>query len=195
MNTSNSLIFDDRLQEQASSTDFFDLLLDKMNGLYLLSFLVTANTHIAEMCFSKALDEYVETSGGFLDWARQDGRCAVLDHAVRLIRPHPKQTCSSVYLGYPRRQAAAAYQPFSAITSLSSFVRFIFVMSVIECLSDDECAALLNCSVQDVAIGLRLAREIIQEEDISDDLTGEMDLYSGPSLPGHQHWGYLLRHN
>jgi len=62
-------------------------------------------------------------------------------------------------------------------------------MSVIEGLPKEECAVLLSCKVEDVAIGHELAREIIAAEDISGDLTGEMDLLFVPSLLDHQRCG------
>jgi hypothetical protein len=59
-------------------------------------------------------------------------------------------------------------------------------MSVIEGLSQERCAALLNCSIEDVAIGRELAAMIIAAEEIGWDPTGEMDLHFVPSLLGHQ---------
>ena len=62
-------------------------------------------------------------------------------------------------------------------------------MSILEGLLEEECASLLNCDVQDVATGRELARKIIAAEDISSDLTGEMDLLFVPSLLSHQRCG------
>ena len=187
--TNSSPVFDDPLLEDANSTEYTDVFIDQMNGLYLLSFLVTADRQVAEKCFSRALDEYVEASGGFVDWARQNGRRAVLRHAVQTIKPAPKQAYCWSYPRYARPLASAAHQPFAAITSLGAFERFVFVMSALECLSEQECAALLKCNDQDVAIARQLAREIIAAEDIGYDLTGEMSLFFMPSLLSHQHCG------
>jgi hypothetical protein len=186
MHISVSPIFDDPLQEDAGVTDYAEIFLDQMNCLYLLSFLVTADRHLAERCFSKALDEYVEARGGFLEWAKQEGRRAVLRHAVQIIRPVPKETYDRPFYGNARPLVSAAHQPFVAITSLGAFERFVFVMSVIEALPQEECAARLNCSMEDVAIGRELAGMIIAAEDIGCDLTGEMDLVFVPSLLDHQ---------
>ena len=59
----------------------------------------------------------------------------------------------------------------------------------IEGISEEECAALLNCSVQDVAIGRELARAIVAVEDLSYDLTGEMDLFYMPTTVVNQRRG------
>ena len=189
MHISVSPIFDDPLQEDAGATDYANIFIDQMNCLYLLSFLVAADRQAAESCFSKALEEYVEARGGFLEWAKQDGRRAVLRHAVQIIRPASKQAYDWSFYGNARPLASAVHQPFAAITSLNTFERFVFVMSVIEGLSQVECAALLNCSIEDVAIGRELAGMIIAAEDIGCDLTGEMDMLFVPSLLGNQRCG------
>jgi hypothetical protein len=188
MNISVS-IFDDPLQEYAADSDYAETFIDQMNCLYLLSFLLTADMQIAERCFSKALDEYVESRGGWLEWAKQDGRRAVLRHAIQIISPAPKQAYDWSFYGNARHLVSAAHEPFAAITSLSAFERFVFVMSVFEGLSQEECAALLSWSIEDVAIGRELAGKIIAAEDINSDLTGEMDMLFVPSLLGHQRCG------
>jgi hypothetical protein len=189
MNISVSPIFDDPLQGDAGITDYAEIFIDQMNCLYLLSFLVTADRQVAERCFSKALDEYVEARGGFIEWTKQDGRRAVIRRAVEIMRPAPKQAHSWSYHRNTRPLVSAAHQPFAAIISLNVFERFVFVMSVIEGLPEQECATLLNCDIQDVAIGRQLAGELIATEDIACDLTGEMDLLFTPSLLGHQRCG------
>ena len=184
-----SPILDDPLQEYGGAPDHAQIFINQMNCLYLLSFLVAADLEAAEQCFSKALDEYVENTCGFMEWAKQDGRRAVLRHAIQINRPAPKQAYSWVFQRNTRQLVSAANHPFSAIVSLSLFERFVFVMSVIEGLSEQECAVLLNCSAQEVAIGRELAHQIIAAEDIGCDLTGEMDLLFMPNLLGHQRCG------
>ncbi len=189
MYTSTSQIFDDPLYEYVVTSECADDFIDKMNCLYLLSFLVTADRQLAETCFSDALQEYMEAQGGFMEWAKQEGRRAIIRNAVQAMRPAPKQAYSWSFHTTPRSLVSAAHQPFAAITSLSAFERFVFVMSVIEGFSEEDCAALLNCSLQDVAIGRELAEKIIAAEDLGSDLTGEMGLYCVPSLLGHQRCG------
>jgi hypothetical protein len=181
-----SQIFEDSSREDAGVTEHAEIFIHQMNGLYLLSFLVTANRQVAERCFSEALDEYVEAQGGFLQWAKHDGRRAVLKHTVQVIRPAPNQEYYWSFDGNRQPLVSVMRQPFAAITSLSTFERFVFVMSVIEGLSQEECAAVLNCSIEDVAIGRELAGMMIAAEDIRCGLTGEMDLLFVPSLLGHQ---------
>jgi hypothetical protein len=189
MNINVSPMFDDPLQEDAGATDYAEIFIDQMNGLYLLSFLITADRQIAERCFSKALDEYVDARGEFLEWAKQDGRRAVLRHSIQIMRPAPKQAYSWSLYGNARPLVWAAYQPFAAITSLSTFERFVFVMSVIEGFSPKNCAALLKCSIEDVVIGRELAGMILAAEDISCDQMGEINPLFAPSWLCHQRCG------
>lgn len=184
-----SPVFDNSLQQDAGAIDYAEIFIDQMNCLYLLSFLLTADRQVAEGCFSRALDEYVEARGGFLEWGKLAGRRAVLRHALQIIRPAPKQAYYWSFYADARPLVSAAHQPFAAITSLSAFERFVFVMSVIEGLSQEDCAALLNCMVEDVAMARELAGMIIAAEDIHCDLTGETDSIFVPSLLGHQRCG------
>jgi hypothetical protein len=48
---------------------------------------------------------------------------------------------------------------FDAIVALNPFERFVYVMSVLERQSDNDCSALLRCSRRDVIIARELALE------------------------------------
>lgn len=186
MSSSLPSLLNEPLYSYAEPGEYADVLIEQMNGLYLLSFLLTADRQLAETCFSTALDEYVQGRTTFMGWAKEEGRRAVLRRAVQIIRPVPKQAYSWSFPSIAPPLVSAAHQPFAAITSLSAFERFVFVMSVFEGLTDEECGSLLNCSMAEVAIGCELARSIIAADDINFDLTGEMDLCFIPTLFGHQ---------
>jgi hypothetical protein len=158
--------------------------IDQMNCLYLLSYLVTADREIAEWCLTRALDEYVEGRSEFLVWADREGRRAVLREAIRAIRPVPKQEYWSTYEESAIAAVPTMRQPFAAITSLSAFERFVFVMCTIENLPEEDSAALLNCSVQDVAVSRELARRIIDMSEV--DVTAGGDFFVVPMLLGNQ---------
>jgi hypothetical protein len=189
MNISVSPDLNEPWKEDAGATDYAEIFIDQMNCLYLLSFLITGDIQAAEKCLSKSLDVYVEARGGFMEWAKLHGRRAVLRHAIEIIKPVPRPASDWCPTGIARPQILASDQPFAVITSLRAFERFVFVMSVIEGLSVEECAALLNCSVQDVVMGGELARDTIAVEDLNCDLTGEMDLRYVQTLLDHQRCG------
>lgn len=175
------------LYSYAAPGEYAEVLVEQMNSLYLLSLLVTADRQLAEICLSGALDEYVHGRTTFMAWLKEDGRRAVLRHAVQIIRPVPKQAYSwSLPEILPPLVSAAAHRPFAGVTSLSAFERFAFIMSVFEGLTDEDCGSLLNCSMEDVAIGCELARNIIAADIFGFDLACEMNLCSIPTLLGHQ---------
>lgn len=159
--------YDNPFQEYPDKSDYSEIFMNQMTSLQLLAALVTADKHLADRCFSEALDEYVDGTGGFMEWAKLEGRRAVLRHAIEALAPKPRQAyCWSFYENLPSSLLTIP-QPFAIITSLNAFERFVFVISAVEGCTEEECAALLNCSVRDVTIGRELARRIIAVEDMS----------------------------
>jgi hypothetical protein len=137
-------------------TDFLRSFDEEMHSLYLLSFLLTADHDRAEQCLVSAIGECVEGIGNFMDWARSWTRGAVLKHAIKMIMPAPEHTdCVSV-ISLKGIDMPADKNPFAAILLLDTFERFVFVMSILEGKSDEECAFLLRCSRRDVAIARML---------------------------------------
>jgi hypothetical protein len=176
MNSIDSAHYDGMQNEYVRVAKYGHIFIDRMNCLYLLAFLVTADRHIADKCFTRAMDEYVEDRGSFLDWARKEGRLAVLRHAVEVIKPVAQQEYSWVLTEAAGTMLMTEHQPFAAITSLSAFERFVFVMATIEGLSEEDCAGLLDCSVQEVAFGRELARRIVAMADTPLEMSGDADL-------------------
>lgn len=158
--------------------------IDQMNCLYLVSYLVTADREIAEKCLTRALDEYVEGPSDFLHWADKEGRRAVLREAIRIIKPSAEKAYRWTYFKSSFGPGPAVHQAFAAITSLSAFERFVFVMCSIEGLSEEECAGLLDCPVQDVAVSRELARRIVDMDEVV--VTGDIDQLVVPTLLGNQ---------
>lgn len=142
-------IFDER----AATT----LLNEEMRGLYLFSFLLTADNDIAGQCYVSGLGECVEGISVFIDWARSLARRTIIEHAIRMIMPAPEHmdTLASTSLKGPA--ISGKYSLFAAIVGLSAFERFVFVMSVLENHSDEDCSILLGCSRWDVLIARELA--------------------------------------
>jgi hypothetical protein len=170
MYTNIAQIFDDPLWEYVSVDNSAEEFIE---GMCLLSFLLTADRETAETCFSSALQDYLEAQGGFMDWAKQEGRQAVIRNAVQMMRPAPKPGFGWPFHTTARPLVSAAYQPFTAITSLSTFERFVFVLSALEGFSEEECAALLQCTFQEVARGREVAERVFAAEDRDSDMTSE----------------------
>src|SRR4029077_10222346 len=71
----------------ASRDDFRRIFDEDMNGLYLLSLLLTADREKAEQCFVSGLEDAVEGNPVFKEWARSWARRAIIQNAIRVINP------------------------------------------------------------------------------------------------------------
>jgi len=138
-------------------TDFFSIFNEEMHSLYLLAFLLTADHDKAEECLVSAMGECVEGVGVFTDWARSWTRTAVLRRAIQMVMPAPEHADSVSLISLKTSGTPAENNPFSAILLLDDFERFVFVMSILEGQSDEQCAVLLRCSRRDVMIARVLA--------------------------------------
>ena len=134
-----------------------NILTEEMHSLYLFSFLLTADNDIAKQCYVCGLGECVEGISVFIDWARSWARRTIIKHAIRMIMPAPEYTDNLSLLGLKEAAKLGKKNVFAAIVALSAFERFVFVMSVLEKQSDEDCSMLLGCSRWDVMIARELA--------------------------------------
>ena len=134
-----------------------NILTEEMHSLYLFSFLLTADNDIAERCYLCGLGECVEGIGVFMDWARSWARRTILEHAIRMIMPAPEHMDNLSLIGLKEETTLGKNNLFAAIVALSAFERFVFVMSVLEKHSDEDCSMILRCSRRDVMIARELA--------------------------------------
>jgi DNA-directed RNA polymerase specialized sigma24 family protein len=158
----------------AAATDFGEVFTEEMHSLYLLSFLLTADTDKAEQCFISALDECLEGMGAFMEWARLWARRAVIRQAIRMIKPAPEDTDLSPPVSVNKTAVASpSNNLLAAIVSLSAFERFVFVMSILERLSDGDCLSLLGCSRRELDLSRELAVRYLATTDSGDDYLHE----------------------
>jgi hypothetical protein len=150
-------IFDERATTYATGTNFWNILTDEMHSLYLLSFLLTADLDKAEQCFVSSMGECKEEIGVFMEWAQAWARRTILKHAIRTIMPAPEHTDDFSFALLEGSAASGKTNFFAAIVGLNAFERFVYVMSVLERQSDDDCSTLLRCSRRDVIIARELA--------------------------------------
>jgi hypothetical protein len=148
---------EERATPYPTVADFLRTFNEEVHSLYLLSFLLTADHDKAEQCLISAMGECVEGVGVLMDWARSWTRGAVLKHAVEMIKPAPEHTDGVSFLTLQGAATPTENNPFAAILLLDAFERFVFVMSVLEGQSDEECAVLLRCSRSDVMMARLLA--------------------------------------
>jgi DNA-directed RNA polymerase specialized sigma24 family protein len=142
-------IFDDRAAT--------NILTEEMRSLYLFSFMLTADTDIAEQCYVRGLGECVEGISVFMDWMHSWARRTIIKYAIRMIMPEPEDTNNRPAISLKGPATLAKTSLFAAIVALGAFERFVFVMSVLEKHSDEDCSMLLGCSRRDVMIARELA--------------------------------------
>ncbi len=130
----------------ATQADFRRVFQEDMNRLYLLSFLLTGERDLAEQCFVSGLKMSSEGNPVFKEWATSWARRTIILTAIRMVRPR---------LGDPQRSSAPpksagpsaiSRAEIANIIALPPFERFVFVMSVLECYTEQECSLLLGCT-------------------------------------------------
>jgi hypothetical protein len=145
----------------ASSADFCRIFYEETERLYLLSFLLTADPEQAEQCFASGLEDSVEEGPVFKEWACWWARWAIIRSAVRVIKPRPMVENASSSCNWSDKKQVSEQAEIAAVLELRPFERFVFVMSVLERYSDQDCSDLLGRVRQDViAARIRALRQI-----------------------------------
>jgi hypothetical protein len=148
---------DERPIPYATAGDFCRAFTEELHSLYLLSLLLTADNDKAEQCFVNGIGECGDGIGVFIEWASSWARRAILKCAIQMIRPVPEHPDSTPFIRRKGPGTSAGYNPFAEILALGAFERFVFVMSILEGQSEQDCAVLLRCSRRDVMIARVLA--------------------------------------
>ena len=160
----------DGVVRYAAITDFGEIFTEEMHSLYLLSFLLTADKDKAEQCFISALGECLEGIGAFMEWARLWARRAIIRQAIRMMRPAPENADHWPLVSVKRTMIVSTNNNLlAAIVSLSAFERFVFVMSILERMSDGDCLNLLRCSRRELDLARELAVRFLATTDSGTD--------------------------
>ena len=140
-----------RASVYATRSDFCRIFMEDMDGLYLLSLLLTADHEKAEQCFVVGLEDCVQGNPVFKEWAHSWSRRTIIKNAIRMISPVPNLARSTSEITSNQVEGASEENAsIAAVFRLEPFERFVFVMSVLEGRSNQECAILLKCTRQDV---------------------------------------------
>jgi DNA-directed RNA polymerase specialized sigma24 family protein len=129
----------------ATRADFCRIFESKMNSLYPLAFLLTADQTLAEQCFVGGLHISQEGNHVFREWAESWARRAIILNAIRMVRPHhipDRSQLGQDRSSWPEMMKRAE---MAQVMDLPPFERFVFVMSVLEGYSDQECSLQLGC--------------------------------------------------
>jgi len=144
-----------RSKVYATRSDFCHLYVEEMKGLFLLSLLLTADPQKAEQCFLSGFEDSVRSNYVFKERAHSWARRSITLRAIRLLCPRRGEETESngarvsPLIGNAPLEVQA-YPDFARIVALNSFERFVFVMSILEKYSAQECSLLLGCFRWDV---------------------------------------------
>jgi hypothetical protein len=178
-------ISDERTTNYATVADFCEIFTEEMHSLYLLAFLLTGDNDKAEQCFVKGLGECEEGMSVFMEWARSWARRTILKHAIRMIMPARERAKNLSFISLKGAATSGRNTLFAAIVALNTFERFVFVMSVLERQSDEDCSSLLGCSRRDIIIARTLAIRCLANTDTGRDQPGEALLAWQTSFANH----------
>jgi DNA-directed RNA polymerase specialized sigma24 family protein len=146
--------YTEKVQMYANSAEFQKVFKENMDGMYLLSFLLTPDHAEAEECFVAGLEDCAGGSYVFREWARSWAQRTIVRNAVRIMAPRRSDYTAEPRAGSGTHSVFARTQQadfaITSILALQDFERFVFVMSVLERYSDQDCSVLLGCSRQDV---------------------------------------------
>jgi DNA-directed RNA polymerase specialized sigma24 family protein len=138
------------LHERMTSIDFCQLFRREMKGLYLLAFLLTGHQKTAEECFATSLADCVRGIAVDRESAHSWAKRVVIKNAIRLVTHHFE--CASreapwVSSGIDEETSkhCTGNLALRSVLALGHFERLVFVMSVLEGLSERESAVLLEC--------------------------------------------------
>jgi hypothetical protein len=151
----------------ASNADFRRIFNEERDSLHRLSFLLTADREKAEHCIVHGLEDSVMGNPVFKEWARSWAQLTVIKHAVRLLNPRPMDGSRSSGVISISKALAAEPAEIAPVLGLEVFKRFVYVLSVLEQYSDQECSILLDCTRRDVvAARIRALLQIGTEKDV-----------------------------
>jgi len=135
--------------------DFRKLFTEHTRSLYLLSFLLTADHQKAERCFVRGLDDCLEERSVFQEWVESWTRRIIVHNAIRMMAPHlVPATWAQGTINSARKGNRSTIRPqdtqFAGVLALGDFERFVYVLSVLERYTDQNCAVLLGVSQQEI---------------------------------------------
>ncbi|HEX8924544.1 MAG TPA: hypothetical protein VF786_02070 [Terriglobales bacterium] len=147
-----------RLEEErkyANAEDFQQVFTVDGNRLYQLAFMLAGDRETAERIITAGLEDTMNSTGVFKDWARNWAKHAVIRNAIRIVNPQPREDAEF----YVSATLPTTIEPINLqdrelalnrVLNLAEFDRFVFVITVLERYTDHDCALLLSAFLRDV---------------------------------------------
>jgi hypothetical protein len=140
-----------RVQGYATQDEFCRIFAEDENALYLLSLLLTAEASKAEQCFVAGLEDSIQGNPVFKEWARSWSKRMIIKNAIRMSSPALALMSGAQHVFDSGALGLDLGSSLAAVLQLAPLERFVFVMSVLEGYSIQECSILLNCTKEDAA--------------------------------------------
>jgi hypothetical protein len=137
--------------DYAKHADFCDLFRADTKRLYVLAFLLTANHTESEQCFFTTVERAFEQQAVFKGWVRVWVGRRLIESAIEIVSPASAQKGQKRDLWRAGQPETQRENEIDTVTKLDVFERFVFVMSILERLSNWDCALLLECSMNKVS--------------------------------------------
>lgn|SRR5208282_1419520 len=150
----------------STTTDCYRFFAEERKSLYWLAFLLTADDNMAEQCFVGGLGECVDQNHVSAERARSWARRAIVEDAIRMIRPVPEKSANRCFVDAKSPTTVGARNPFAFIVSLRAFERFVFVLSVLEGQSEEDCQSLLRCTREELVMARKSALKHFEEANL-----------------------------
>jgi DNA-directed RNA polymerase specialized sigma24 family protein len=139
--------------QYATAEEFLRIFDEDLNPLYQLSFLLTGDHRKGETCFVAGIERCANETRVFRQWARAWTKRVIVESAIRELQPRLSSNSSSLRSVFSHNQQSSSpsrHFDADAVLRLADFERFVFVMRVLECYRESECAFLLGCSASQV---------------------------------------------
>lgn len=133
----------------ATHSDFCAVFVQQMDRLFLLALILTGDELSAEQCFLAAFESCAEGLV-FRDSAVSWSRRSVIKSAIKFTSPAPCVPSTPHLTGNRNDLNFNPEASLKWVPDLPLFDRFVFVMSVLECYSDRDCALLLGCPCSEI---------------------------------------------
>src|SRR5438093_9108098 len=140
-----------RVQGYATQDEFCRIFAEDENAIYLLSLLLTAEASKAEQCFVAGLEDSIQGNRVFKEWVRSWSRRMIIKNAIRMMSPAPGRVNGAPPVSDSSGVPLDLGSALTAVLGLAPIERFVFVMSVLEGYSLQECSILLSRTREDVA--------------------------------------------
>jgi len=141
-----------RVQLYATQDEFCRIFAEEENALYLLALLLTADASKAEQCFVAGLEDSIQGNRVFKEWVRSWSRRMIVRNAIQMISPAPGQVNGAPPVSDSGTVTLDLGSDLTAVLQLAPLERFVFVMSVLEGYSIQDCSIFLNCTRQYIEI-------------------------------------------